>query len=416
MRFNTSLLHGKYKADEKTGATNVPIYQSVSFKHNTAEELEKIFLGSEFGYIYTRINNPTIEAFERRIAHLEKGVGAIACASGMAAITVALMNILETGDEVVSGSGIFGGTYSLFKELGRFGITVRYAVDNSPSSFEKCITDKTRAIFIETIGNPKLDVPDIAELAQLAHSHGFPLIVDSTVTTPYIIKPVELGADIVVHSTSKYINGSGNAIGGIIVDSGQFKWDLQKYHGLEEFKKFGPFVYLAKLRKGLFKDFGACISPFNAYLNCLGMETLGVRMQRVCSNAQALAEHISDQFKEFKVNYPGLPSSNDYLIAKKQFKQSFGAILTVRVGSKEKAFQVINSLKYAYNLANIGDVRTLVIHPASTIYATNTFEEKETMGAYEDLIRISVGIEDVEDLIEDFCSALENAFSKNTPK
>ena len=409
MGFNTSLLHDKYSADEKTGATNVPLYQSVSFKHDTAEALERVFAGSEFGYIYTRINNPTIEAFERRISHLEKGSGAIACASGMAAVTLAILNILKSGDELVAGNGIFGGTFSLFKELEHFGITTKYALDNRPETYEACITEKTRAVFIETIGNPKLDVPDITEIAKVTHKKGIPLIVDSTVTTPYMIKPIELGADIVIHSTSKYINGSANSIGGIIIDSGRFKWDYEKFPALKEFKKFGQFVYLAKLRKGLFKDFGACISPFNSYMNSLGLETLGLRMQRICTNAKDLASYLNGEFKEVIVNYPGLEKSSDHEIAKKQFKDKFGGVLTLRVGTKEKAFKVINNLNYAQNIANIGDIRTLVIHPASTIYATNTLEEKEAMGVYEDLIRVSVGIEDIEDIVEDFQKALSQS-------
>ncbi|MFZ5987755.1 MAG: O-acetylhomoserine aminocarboxypropyltransferase/cysteine synthase family protein [Bacillota bacterium] len=406
MRFNTALLHGNFTSDGKTGATTTPIYQSSSFKHGTAEELENVFNGREPGYIYTRINNPSIEAFEMRIAYLEGGVGAVACASGMAAVTLALLNILKSGDEIVSGSGIFGGTHSLFKCFEDFGITARFAKDNSVGSFEECINEKTRVIFVETIGNPRLDVPDIKALSELAHRFGIPLVVDSTVTTPYLVKPISLGADIVVHSTSKYINGSGNSIGGIIVDSGKFKWDINKYPSLKAYKKFGEFVYLAKLRKSLFKDFGACMSPFNAYLSSLGLETLALRMDRLCSNALGLAKSLQDNPKVVSVNYPGLNESEYYTLADEQFNGKFGAILTIRVGSKENAFKLINSLKYAANLANIGDVRTLVIHPASTIYATNNIEEKEIMGAHEDLIRISVGLEDIEDIVEDFTQAL----------
>ncbi|MDS1030249.1 O-acetylhomoserine aminocarboxypropyltransferase/cysteine synthase family protein [Bacillota bacterium LX-D] len=407
MRFNTALLHGNFAADEKTGATTTPIYQSSSFEHQSAEELENIFKGSEPGFVYTRINNPTIEAFERRIAHLEGGIGAVACASGMAAVTLALMNILKSGDEVVSGSGIFGGTFSLFACLEEFGVKTQYAKDNSIASFRECINEKTRLIFLETIGNPKLDVPDIRQIAELAHQEGIPLIVDNTSTTPYLVKPFTLGADIVVHSTSKYINGSGNSIGGIIVDSGKFKWNYDKFTSLKAYKRFGPFVYLAKLRKGLFKDFGACMAPFNAYLTSIGLETLGLRMDRLCDNAQKLAVSLKENSKVVKVNYPGLEENADHLLAKEQFNNKFGGILTIRVGTKEKAFKVINSLKYASNLVNIGDTRTLTIHPASTIYATNSSEEKEKMGVYEDLIRISVGLEDIEDIIEDFQQALE---------
>jgi len=406
MRFNTSLLHGNFSPDSKTGATTTPIYQSSSFKHGTAEELENIFLGRESGFIYTRINNPTIESFEKRITYLEGGIGSVACASGMAAVTLALLNILNSGEEIVSGSGIFGGTYSLFKGLEDFGITARFARDNSVESFEECINDKTKVIYVETIGNPKLDVYDIKALSDLAHTYGIPLVVDNTVTTSYLVKPFSLGADIIIHSTSKYINGSGNSIGGIIIDSGKFKWDFDKYPALKDYKQYGQFVYLAKLRKTLFKDFGACMSPFNAYLSSLGLETLGLRMERLCDNTAKLVEILKSNPKVVSINYPGLIENEYYDLSNKQFGGKFGAILTIRVGSKEKAFKVINSFKYATNLANIGDVRTLVIHPASTIYAINSIEDKERMGAYEDLIRISVGIEDIEDLEEDFTQAL----------
>lgn len=407
MEFNTKLLHGSYQPDEKTGSTTVPIYQSTSFRHRTAEELESIFNGTDYGYIYTRINNPTVDAFEKRIASLEKGVGAIACASGMSAVTLAVLNLLEQGDELVSGAGIFGGTYSLFKSLGDYGITARFAPDAAVKSFAELITDKTRLIFVETIGNPKMDVPDIRALADLAHAHQIPLIVDNTVTTPCLIRPVELGADIVVHSTSKLINGSGNSIGGIIIDKGRLAWSAEKFPKLHEFRKNYAFLaYLAKLRKGLHRDMGACMAPLNAFLNSTGLETLGLRMERICSNALALAKFLAQHPGVAWVNYPGLPDNPYHQIAGEQFGGRYGILLTFGVDSKERAFKVINNLKYAYNLANIGDVRTLVIHPASTIYATNTPEEKALMGVTEDMIRVSVGIEDIKDLTEDFDQAL----------
>ncbi|MDK2807127.1 MAG: O-acetylhomoserine (thiol)-lyase [Thermoanaerobacterium sp.] len=406
MRFNTKLLHQNYGPDEKTGASLTPIYQSTSFSHS-AEELENIFKGSEYGFTYTRINNPTIEAFERRIASLESGIGAVACSSGMAAITLALLNILKTGDEILSSSGIFGGTYELFKDFENFGITVKFAKDNSIDAFKESITNNTKLIYIETIGNPKLDVPDIKSLSVLAHENKIPLIVDNTVTTPYLIRPIEMGADIVIHSTSKFINGHGNSIGGIIVDSGKFKWDFNKYPMLKKFEKYGQFAYLAKLRKGLFRNIGACMSPFNAYLNNLGLETLGIRMERLCENAYELAVFLKEFDKVLSVNYPGLRESPFHDIAKRQFDDKFGAILTIRVGSKEKAYKMINSLKYATNITNIGDTRTLIIHPSSTIFAESSDEEKKFMGVYDDLIRICVGLEDVEDLKEDFKQSID---------
>lgn len=405
MKFNTALLHGNFSPEEKTGSTTIPIYQSSSFSHNTAEELEAIFVGQEPGFVYTRLNNPTVHAFEKRITYLEGGIGSVACASGMAAINMAIMNILSSNDEIVSSSGIFGGTYSLFENLREYGIKTKYVIDNKISSYEKCINENTKLFFVETIGNPKLDVPNIKKLSELAHDNGIPLIVDNTVTTPFLIQPIKLGADIVIHSTSKYINGSGNSIGGIIVDSGKFQWN-SKFQNLNKYKKFGAFAYIAKLRKSIFKDFGACISPFNAYLSSIGLETLGLRMERQCNNALELAKSFEENRKIDVVNYPGLKNNPYNEVAREQFDNKFGAILTIRVGSKQKAFKLINNLKYATNVSNIGDVRTLVIHPASTIYANNSIEEKEKMGVYEDLIRVSVGLEDIEDIIEDFLEVL----------
>ncbi len=408
MRFNTKLLHGRHKADMKIGATTIPIYQSTSFYHNSAEELERIFEGTGYGYIYTRINNPTIDYFEQRVALLENGVGAIACASGMAAITLAILNLMEQGDELVVNTGIFGDTYSLFNSLKDYGIKTKFAISAEPESFAKKLTGKTKLIFVETIGNPKMDVPNIKELAQLAHSHGIPLVVDNTVTTPYLLRPFDYGADIVIHSTSKLINGSGNSIGGIIVDRGRFSWPADKFPKLNKLSQtFGFLAYLAKLRKGLHRDIGACISPFNAFLNTIGLETLGLRMDRMCSNAMELAQFLSSHPGVSWVNYPGLPDNRYHDIAKVQFNNKYGVLLTFGVGSKTRAFKVINNLKYAYNLANIGDIRTLVIHPASTIYSSFSNEEKQLMGVTEDLIRVSVGVEDIEDLIEDFEQALK---------
>lgn len=407
MRFNTSLIHGNIGPKEDKGATNVPIYQCNSFQYETARELEEVFSGKKPGFIYTRINNPTVEAFERRIAFLEEGIAAVATSSGMAAIALAILNLVRSGDEIVSASGIFGGTYSLFRSFENLGIKTRFAEDSSLESFEKHITDKTKVIFIETIGNPRLDVPNIRQIAELARKRGIALIVDSTVTTPYLVKPIKLGADVVVHSTSKFINGSGSCIGGIIVASTNMKIDYDKYPLLKEYKKYGEFAYIARLRNNLLKDFGACISPFNAFLNTIGLETLGVRMERICENALCLAKALKENKKVISVNYPGLEESIYHQLATEQFGGKYGAILTIRVGTKENAFKVIDSLRYAINSTNIGDVRTLVVHPASTIYTSFDVEEKEAMGVYEDMIRICVGLEDVEDIIEDFYQALE---------
>lgn len=405
--FNTGLLHG---TNEKypQGATQVPIYQSSAFRHDSAEDLEKIFDNKKMGFSYTRINNPTVESFEKRVTMLEDGIGSVACASGMAALTNAFLNILQAGDEIVAACGLYGGTVELFDDLKPFGISVKYVKENKPEAFEAEITEKTRLVFAETIGNPKLDVTDIQAVAEVAHKHDVPLIVDNTVATPYLIQPLKLGADIVVHSSSKYINGSSDAISGILVCGKGLKWDPDRYPGLAPYRKFGPFAYIAKLRNGLFRNTGACLAPQNAFLNNLGLETLGLRMQRQCDNALELARFLQDLGGDIEVNYPGLEESPYHEIAEKQFRNGYGAIVTVRTGSKEKAFSIINSLKIPLIISNIGDTKTLVIHPESTIAAHISDEEKLQSGVFEDLIRISVGIEDVEDLKEDFKQAIEN--------
>jgi O-acetylhomoserine (thiol)-lyase len=407
LKFNTSLLHGNFDGDNNTGATLSPIYQSSAFGNKTAQNLENIFNNHEPGFSYTRINNPTIEAFEKRIAFLEGGIGAVACSSGMAAISLAILNILKTGDEIVSSAAIFGGTLGLFKDLQAFGITTRFSKDDLKESYENEINDKTRLIFVETISNPKLDVIDIRAIAKVAHSHNIPLIIDNTVATPFLINPIAFGADIVIHSSSKYINGSGNSISGVIIDSGKFNWDIEAYPNLAQAKKFGQFAYLSKLRGGLFRNLGSCLSPFNAFLNSIGLETLGIRMERLSDNALKLAEHIQNNPKIGNVNYPGLKSSKWHATAAIQFNGYYGAVLTIRAGTKENAFTIIDNLKYAVNAANIGDTRTLVIHPASTIYASSSEDEKKNAGIYNDLIRISVGLEDIEDIINDFDAAFE---------
>lgn len=403
--FNTSLLHDGVD-DYPNGATLVPIYQSSAFKHESAEELERIFDNKAMGFSYTRINNPTIEAFEKRITKLEEGFSSVACSSGMAAIFNSIANIVRQGDEVVASCGLYGGTVELFEDLESFGITVKYVADNKPECFEELITDKTRVVFAETIGNPKLDVTDIKAVADVAHAHGIPLIVDNTVSTPYLIQSITLGADVVVNSSSKYINGSSDAISGILTFNGKFKFDKEKYPGLKPYLKFGPMAYIIKLRNGLFRNTGGCLSPQNAFLNNLGLETLGLRMERHCSNAYELARYL-DTFEGITVNYPGLESSPYHEVADKQFTKGYGAIMTFRVGSKERAFKIINALKIPNIVSNIGDTKTLVIHPASTIALHLSDKDKEASGVYDDLIRVSVGIEDIDDLKEDFRAALE---------
>lgn len=406
MRFNTELLHSEKMGDEVTGATLTPVYQSSAFYQTSAEQHEKLFHNKANGFSYTRINNPTIAAFENRMTKLEHGIASIACSSGMAAITNALLNIVRTGEEIVASTSLYGGSIDVFHDFEAFGIQTKFVDIADDKAVEAAITDKTRVIFAETIGNPKLDVVDIAHLAELAHAHGLPLVMDNTVATAYLVRPMELGADVVVNSTSKYINGNSNAISGVITDSGKFKWDKKKYPGMAEYAKFGPFAYTAKLRNGLFRNTGACMAPQTAFYNLIGMETLGLRMERACANAKKLAEFL-DSYEDIIVNYPGIPSSPWHEVADRVLERGYGAILTIRVGSKERAFQMMNRLKIPKIVSNIGDTKTLIIHPESTLNAHSTEQEKEAAGVFDDLIRISVGIEDVEDLIEDFRSAME---------
>lgn len=409
MRFNTALLHGDFRGDAATGATLTPVYQSSAFEHKTAEELEKIFHNQAPGYSYTRIANPTIDAFEKRMTALEGGAASVACASGMAALYNAFCNILQAGDEIVSSASLYGGSIDLFRDLESFGITTRYVENNNWDEFQSATNEHTRLYFAETIGNPRLDVTDIKTLSELAHKNSVPLIMDNTVATAYLVRPLSLGADVVVNSTSKYINANSSAISGVITDGGKFKWDAEKYPGMKAFKKFGPFAYTAKLRNGLFRNTGACLSPQNAFYNSIGMETLGIRMERICSNAKKLAEFFSSEYKDITVNYPGLKSSRWHDIATAQFGGNAGGIITIRTGSKAKAFAIINALKLPLIVSNIGDTKTLVIHPESTLNVHSTEEEKKTAGVFDDLIRISVGIEDIEDLIEDFRQAIKTA-------
>ncbi len=406
MKFNTALLHNNSKEKNPSGATQMPIFQVSAFSHESAEQLEKVFNNKANGFAYTRISNPTIDSFEKKISSIEKGIGAVACSSGMAAVTMALLNILESGDEIIAGAGLFGGTIDLFGDLESFGIKTRFVNHITTETIEPLINENTKAVFGEIIGNPALDVIDVKSVTDMLHKHNIPFIADCTTATSYLFNAFDFGADIVIHSSSKYINGGGNAISGVIIDSGNFNWDYERYKGLAEYKKFGKFCFLAKLRNGIWRNVGACLSPMNAFLNNVGIETLGLRMERLCSNSLELAEFLENDGR-VKVNYPALKSSPYYDIVQKQFGGKGGAIITIRAGSKERAFKLINNLKYAVNATNIGDVRTLVIHPASTIYTHSTEEQKLNAGVYDDTIRISVGIEDIDDLVEDFSNAID---------
>lgn len=406
MEFNTRLLHGKAVGSYAQGATLPPISQVSAFTYETAEQLEKVCNNRAPGYAYTRIGNPTVDVFEKRICELEGGIGAIGCASGMSAVTLALLNILSAGDEVIAGSGLFGGTIDLFGDLEAFGIHTEYVDHIAVDTIEPLITEKTKVVFGEVIGNPGLNVVDIQAVADFVHEKGIPFIVDNTTATPFLVKPIELGADVVIHSSSKYINGGGNSISGVIIDGGSFKWDPERYPGFAEYKKYGKFAYIFKLRNGIWRNMGGCMAPMNAFLNIVGMETMGLRLERIFKNASLLAIYLSEM-DGISVNYPLLPGNPYKELCDRQFGGQGGAILTIRAGSKERAYKLMNALKYSAKATNIGDIRTLVIHPASTIYVHSTEEQKRAAGVFDDTIRVSVGIEDIQDLIEDFTSAVK---------
>ncbi len=407
----TQVIHGGRSTRPPAGATVTPIFQTSSFAYDTAEALEAVFAGRQAGFVYSRINNPSLHAFEQRITALEGGLASLSCASGMAAISTAVLTLAGTGDEIVSANSIFGGTYSLFKHtLSQYGITTRFVESTDAAAYRAAITERTKLLFVESVGNPKLDVPDLAAIAKVADEAGVVLAVDNTVTTPLLLRPKLLGAGLVIHSTSKFINGHGNAIGGMIVDCGTFQWSNPRYANLQPYyKRAGHFAFMAALRNLVYRDLGGCSSPFNAFLMSIGMETLAVRMERHCSNAAAVAAFLSADSRVEAVRYPGLPDHPDHEVARRQFGGRFGALVTLRLGSRERAFRFINALKYARNLANLGDTKTLVIHPASTICRDGDAAERAAMGVSDDLVRFSIGLEHCDDLLADLDQSLEQA-------
>ncbi|MBR1810916.1 MAG: O-acetylhomoserine aminocarboxypropyltransferase/cysteine synthase [Clostridia bacterium] len=404
---STSLLHMPQAAGT-FGATTAPVFQTSAFAHSTAQELENIFAGKTPGFSYSRLGNPTLEAFQRMMAAAEGGFSATACASGSAAVAMTLLNILSSGDEIIAAAGLYGGTLDFFKDIEAFGIKTVLLEDITYEAISAAVTERTKAIFAEVISNPGLKVLDIQEAARAAHDHELPLIVDATTITPILARPAELGADIILHSSSKYINGSGSAISGVIVDAGSYKWTAEKFPVMGKHLRFGKAAFTARLRDTVWRNIGACLAPANAFLNITGLETLQLRMERICENALSLARHFQET--GVSVNYPGLPGSAEYAKVQKQLKNGMaGGILTIRTGSKAAAFQVIDALKYALNVSNIGDTKTLVVHPHSTIFIHSTEEEKQAAGVYDDMIRISVGIENIRDIINDFDRALKEA-------
>ena len=342
---------------------------------------------------------------------LEDGLASVSCASGMAAISTTALALAGDGDEIVCGKSLFGGTYSLFAvTLKQYGIKTHFVDATNIDAYRSAITDRTKLIFVETIGNPKLDVPDLSGIAAVAKEHGIVLVVDSTVTTPILIQPKHLGADIVIHSASKFINGHGNAIGGIIIDTGSFDWSAPRYPQLKPFvNRVGQFGFIAALRSRVHRDLGGCFTPFNAFLMSIGIESLALRMERHCVNALAVSEWLSASGQIEEIRYPGLPLHPEFEIARRQFGGRYGAIVTIRLGAKERCFRFINALQLAQNVANLGDAKTLVIHPASTICRDSSEEERANMGVTEDLVRLSIGIEHIEDIIADIKQGLAKA-------
>lgn len=416
----TLAVHAGQQPDPATGSRAVPIYQTTSYQFQNTEHAANLFGLKEFGNIYTRLMNPTTDVLEKRVAALDGGVGALAVASGQSAISLALLNIAQAGDEIVSADNLYGGTYNLFHyTFPRLGVTVKFADSSDLDAFEAAITPKTKAIYAEAIGNPKLNVADLEGLAAIAHNNGIPLVVDNTVS-PYLLRPIDFGADIVVYSATKFLGGHGTSIGGIIVDSGRFDWTSGKfplisepdpsYHGIDFIKALEPLgniAYIIKARVTLLRDLGPALSPFNAFLLLQGIETLHLRMPRHSENALAAAEYLEKHPAVEWVRYPGLSSSSELSKTKKYLHKGSGALLGFGIkGGLEAGRKFIDSLELVSHLANVGDAKTLAIHPASTTHQQLSPEEQHATGVTPDFIRLSVGIENIDDILADIEQAL----------
>ena len=420
---STLALHAGQTPDPTSGARAVPIYQTTSFVFKDTEHAANLFALKEFGNIYTRIMNPTTDVFEQRIAALEGGTGALGVSSGQAATTLALLNITQVGDEIVSANNLYGGTYQLFHyTMPKLGRVVKFVDSTSPEAFRKAITPKTRAVFAETIGNPKLDVPDFEVLSRIAHEAGVPLVVDNTIGIG-LVRPMDFGVDVVVASATKYIGGHGTSIGGVIVDSGRFQWNNGKfpeftnpdpsYHGLKIWEVFGNFpglgnvAFIIKARVQLLRDIGASLSPFNSFLFLQGLETLPLRQQQHSRNALEVAEYLSQHKLVTWVTFPGLPNDPNHKLAARYLKRGFGGMLGFGIkGGLEAGKKFINSVKLFSHLANIGDAKSLVIHPASTTHQQLSPEEQAATGVTADYVRLSIGLEDASDIKADIDQAL----------
>jgi O-acetylhomoserine (thiol)-lyase len=415
--FSTLQIHAGQQPDPTTTARAVPIYQTSSFVFNNADHAARLFGLEEFGNIYTRIMNPTHDVFEHRVAALEGGIAGLATGSGQAAESIAIFTFLEAGDEIVSSASLYGGTYNLFAvTLPKHGIITHFVDPSDLDNFRKAITPKTKAVYVETIGNPKLDVVRIRDVANIAHEAGLPLIVDNTFATPYLCRPIEHGADIVVHSATKWIGGHGTSIGGVIVDAGTFDWTNGTFPKMEEYvERFGNLAWIVRARVEPYRDLGPALSPFNSFLFLQGLETLSLRMDRHCANAQAVAEWLEANPLVDWVNYPGLASHPYHEQAKEQLGRGFGGVLNFGIsGGREAGRRLIDNVDLFSLLANVGDAKSLIIHPASTTHEQLTEEQQEAAGVTPDLIRLSIGIEDIEDIIHDLDQAIHAAAGQTT--
>jgi len=421
-QFATLAVHGGQTPDPTTGSRAVPIYQSTSYLFLDADHAGRLFALQEFGNIYTRIMNPTTDVFEKRVAALEGGAAALATSSGQAAETLTLTTLAKAGDEIISSTSLYGGTYNLFHyTLPRLGITVKFLDPDDFEGIRAAINEKTRAIYAETVGNPKLDVIDIETLAGIAHEHKLPLVIDNTHPSPALTRPIEWGADIVVNSATKFLGGHGTSIGGVIVDAGKFDWAASgrfgeftepdpSYHGLSYVQAFGPLAFIIKARIQGLRDTGASLSPFNAFLFLQGIETLHLRLERHSQNALAVARHLEQHPGVEWVNYPGLESSPYYARAKKYLPNGQGALITFGIrGGYEAGKKLIDALQLFSLVANIGDAKSLVIHPASTTHQQLNAQEQADTGVTPELVRLSVGIEDIRDILADLDQAIEAA-------
>jgi len=420
--FDTLALHGGQEVDSATTARAVPIYQSTSYVFRDTEHAANLFSLTEQGNIYTRIMNPRTDVLEKRMALLEKGVGALAAASGQAAETLAILNIAGAGDNIVSAASLYGGTYNLFHyTLPKIGVDVKFVDSGDPENFRGAINERTKASFAETVGNPQLNTLDFEGVRDVAHEAGIPLIVDNTLPSPYLVNPLEYGADVVIHSATKFIGGHGTSIGGVIVDAGRFPWDNGKfpeftepdpsYHGLQFYPTLGELAYILKARVQLLRDYGPALSPFNSFLFLQGLETVPLRMERHSQNAQAVAEFLQGHPKVRWVNYPGLPDHPTHNLAKKYHRNGmYGAILGFGIeGGLEAGRRFIDRLELHSLLANVGDAKSLVIHPASTTHSQLSVDEQKPTGVTEDYVRLSVGLEAIEDIVYDLDQALNGA-------